>query len=216
MARKVKTTVTFKPTVASYPWIDKPDTGHKFSDNKYKTTLLYDDVDDAVTVKENGNLVNLQDVCERLALAEWGDDFDLEELRVPIRMAEDQTREDYEGMTTITAKSKYAPMAYDAKRNKLPKKVKIFGGDVVSVIATLLPYESTEKVREGKKVVTVTTYGISAQLSAIQLVEKRAGGGAGPEGFDSHEGGFDGSGYEDQDDEDQDDEEDNNDDSGDF
>ena len=196
-AKKNKAQVTFAPTTCAYAWIDKPDTGHKFSNNKYKTTLVFDDEADALAVKMNKQQRDLKEICEELALAEWGDDFDLSELRLPVRMPEDQTKESFEGKATVTPSSKFKPMAYDAKRNKLPKGVKIFSGDVVSVIATLLPYESTEKVREGKKMVSVTTYGISAQLSAIQLVEKRAGGGAGADGFDEYEEGFDASEFED-------------------
>lgn len=197
MANTVKAQVTFPATTCAYAWIDKPDSGHKFSDNKYKCTLVYDDIDDAMTVKEGGAEANLVEICHRLAVEEWGEDFDLDELRLPFRPPEDQTKDDFEGKTTITPKSQYKPMAYDAKRKKLPKSVKIFSGDVVATIGTLKPYESTEKVREGKKMVTVTTYGISIQMGAIQLVEKRAGGGAGPEGFDDYEDGFDGSGFDD-------------------
>lgn len=197
MAKKVKTQVAFAPTTCAYTWLDKPDTGHTYSDNKYKATLVYDDVNDAMTVKEDGEEVDLKEVCERLALEHWGDDFDLSELRLPVRLPETQTKEDFEGKATVTPKSKYKPMAYDAKRNKLPKNVKIYSGDVAAVLATLIPYESTERVREGKKVVTVTTYGISANLSAIQLVEKRAGGGPGPGAFETYDDGFDASGMED-------------------
>lgn len=211
MAKKNQAQVTFAATACAFAWIDKPDSGHKFSDNKHKVTLVYNDEDDAVTVKCNKQERNLKEICEELAVAEWGEDFDLEELRLPIRFGDEQTKDDFEGKTTITPKSKYKPMAYDAKRNKLPKGVKIFSGDVVSVIAKLMPYESTEKVREGKKMVSVTTFGISAQLAAIQLVEKRAGGGAGPDGFEEYDDGFDASefeGYEEPEDEDEDDDED--------
>lgn len=219
MAQRNKATVTLAAAASAFNYINEPDSKGRYADNKYKTNLKYDDLDDLMAVKERvteggkAKLVaaNLEEICHRLALEEWGDDFDLEELRVPWRLAEDQTKEYYEGLNTIAAKTKYAPALFDSQRNKLKKGVKIYSGDVISIIVDLLPYESTEKVREGKKMVTVTTYGISAQLKAVQLVEKVAGGGASADGFEEYDDGFANDDY-DAPDEDQNDEDDHDDD----
>lgn len=188
--KKNKKQITLPRAVAAYAWIEKPDSGHKYSDNKHKVTMVYDD---EASTEELVDRIRTE--CEKLALAEWGEDFDLSELQYPIRSPEDQTKDDFEGKYTITPKSKYAPMRFDAKRNKLAAKVKVFSGDVVASIIDLLPYESTEQVRENGKKITVKIYGVSAQLKAVQLIEKRGGGGVDASMFDEYDEGFDSSDF---------------------
>jgi hypothetical protein len=191
MAKKNKEQHTLPPATAAYAYLDKPDTGHKFSNNKFKVTMVYDDTDFVDAVEE---------LVVQLAQEEWGDKVDIDDVKRPYRLPDEQTKENFEGKATIAVTSKYKPQAYDAKRKKLPSSVKIYSGDVISCIVQLMPYESTEKVREGKKTVTVTVYGVSAQLSAVQLIEKRGGGGADPNAFGEYDDGFDGSEYEDEED----------------
>lgn len=188
MAKKNKVQLTLPPATAAYAYIDKPDTGHKFSSGKFKVTMVYDDTDFVQAV---------EDAVKQIAEEEWGDAVDLDDVKRPYKMPDEQTKENFEGKATMNASSKYKPQAYDAKRKKLPSKVKIFGGDLISSIVQLVPYESTEKVREGKKTVTINVYGVTAQLAAIQLIDKRGGGGADPSMFGEYEDGFDASGIED-------------------
>lgn len=192
MAKKQKIQHTLPPATAAYAYLDKPDTGHKYSNNKYKVTMVYDDVD---FVDE------LEAKVAEIAKEEWGDAVDLADVKRPYRLPDEQTKENFEGKATIATTSKYKPQGYDAKRKKLPSSVKIFSGDLISAIIQLMPYESTEKVREGRKTVTVTVYGVTAQLAAVQLIEKRGGGGADPDAFGEYEDGFDASGFEDEEEE---------------
>lgn len=189
MAKKLKRSATLKRVVAAHAYIDKPDTGHKFSNDKFKITAVHED--EAV-------FQGMVNAAEELA-AEAFPDVDLEEIRMPLRAPEDQTREAFEGKYTVSASTKFQPDVYDSKKKLMSKKTKIMGGDLVSLILTLIPYESTEKVREGKKTVVVTTYGISAQLAAVQLIEKRSGG-ADASLFDEYEDGFDSSDMDEDDD----------------
>lgn len=206
--KKNRKQLTLRPTTVAYAWLDKPDSGHKFSNNKFKTTFVYDDVDDMAKIEE---------AVVELAEAEWGDKVSIDEVKRPYRTADEQTKEAFQGKVTITASSKFKPDLRDAKRKKLPPKVKIFGGDVCAAIVMLMPYESTEKVREGNKTITVTVYGVSAQLQAVQLVTKNSNGGSGADAFEEYDDGYDGSTFEDWGDDDQAEGEDiGSDDDGDF
>ena len=102
-------------------------------------------------------------------------DADLSELQLPWKEG-DADKEEFAGKIILTAKSKYAPQIVDSKKQKLPKGVKAMSGDRVRFVASLYAYEQTEKVREGKKTVEVTVYGVSLQLNVVQVIEKNAGG----------------------------------------
>lgn len=206
--KKNKKQITLKPGTAAYTYLDKPDTGHKYSNNKFKTTMVYDDDFDLIE--------HIEAAVVELAEAEWGDTVDIDEVKRPFRLAEDQEKEQFEGKITLNASTKYKPMLFDAKRKKLKSSVKIFSGDEIAAIVDLLPYESTEKVREGKKTVTVTVYGVSAQLKAVQLITKNSGGGVDASAFGEYDDGFDSDDYEDQFDDQSEDEENEDDDNGDF
>lgn len=186
--KKIKRQVTLKPTTVAYAYLNKPDTGHKFSNGKFKATLVYDDLAD---------LDHVEAAVREIAAEEWGGRVNIDEVKRPFRTPDEQTKEAFEGKTTLNMTSKYKPQAFDAKRKPLPEKVSIFGGDKVAAIVTLMPYESTEKVREGSKVVTLTVYGVSAQIGAVQLVEKRAGGGVSADMFGEYDDGYDASGFQD-------------------
>lgn len=183
MAKKPQRKVTLKRVTAAYAYIDKPDTGHTFSNNKFKVTAVHED--EAV-------FADLMAASKSLA-EEAFPEVDEDDIRMPLRTPEEQTKEAFEGKYTVNTSTKFQPSVYDAMKKLMSKKTKIMGGDLVSLILILLPYESTEKVREGKKTVTVTVYGISAQLAAVQLIEKRSGG-VDASMFDEYEDGFDSSG----------------------
>jgi hypothetical protein len=148
-------------------------------DNKYKITLVYDDM---------APLLDLRKVIIEGAKAKWPD-LDVDSFAFPFREREDDDKnEGLRGKVTAQAKSQYKPKCVDAKRNALPASVTIRGGDVAKASGTLYFYEKIEKVKEGKKTVDVKVRGCSIQLSAIQLLEKRAGGGDGATGFDEEDG----------------------------
>ena len=183
MAKKNMAKITLPRAVASLAYLTSPDTGHKFSDNKYKVTMRYSE----------DPFAGLIEKAKEIAANEWGGEVDFEEVRLPFKTAEEQTKEYYEGCWTITPKTKFAPSLFDSRRKPLPRGVKIQGGDEIAAIIVLLPYEKSEKVKEGKRLVDVMTYGITAQLKAVQLIRKNAGEDGSD--FDEYEDGFDSDDY---------------------
>lgn len=159
---------------ARYPRISSPDTNGKYADNKFKTDILYED--DVIDGIES----DLRDIAEKF----WPD-VSRDELYVPVKeffIGKDDKRES-QGRG-VTLKSKYRPAVFDAKRNKLPKGLKIGSGSIIRVAAFAFPWsKATEEVHvdaKGKKTkVKTTTYGIGLRLGDTQikkLVEPTGGG----------------------------------------
>lgn len=187
--------------IAAYAYFHKPDTGHKYSNGKYKGTVVLDgDVD----------LSDLKAKALAAAEHEWGDKFDPDDLKLPFFEYEGD-KEEFQGKVLVKASTKYAPKIVDAKRNALKKGIQARSGDLVTLVVNLIPYEKTEKVKEGKKLIDVKTQGISAQLNIVQLIKKGAGGG-GLELLEDEEGDD----FDDYDAEDQTDDEDTDDNDGDY
>jgi hypothetical protein len=182
--------VVIGPGVAAYSWLQKPDTGHKYSDNKYKVTVVtdgdYDTSDLEAKAKEAAKL-HWGKVPEDLKLfIVNGDDV------ADNAKNKDKDKEEFRGKLLFTAKSKFQPGFVDAKRNELPEGVEVKAGDLIKVSALLYPYEQEDEMIEkvgNKKVKTkVTTYGISLQLRNVQLLEKRNNGGSAADDFDNEDG----------------------------
>lgn len=165
MAKQKKVNIVTPVGVAAFAYFHKPDTGKKYSDNKFKGKLVLDGDTDLSALEEK----------LRAFAAEAFPDADLSELQLPWKEG-DADKEEFAGKIILTAKSKYAPQIVDSKKQKLPKGVKAMSGDRVRFVASLYAYEQTEKVREGKKTVEVTVYGVSLQLNVVQVIEKNAGG----------------------------------------
>lgn len=172
--------------IAAYAYFHKPDTGKQFSDNKYKVDLI---------LPGDADLSKL----EELALAAFKEAMPgkpTDNLQFSWKSGDGHKNEEFHGKIILKAKSKFQPQIVDGKRKPLPPKVKAMSGDEVRLVVQLYPYESTEKVREGGKLVTVTTHGVSCQLKVVQVVAKNAGGG-GLDMLDEIEDGFDASSIED-------------------
>jgi hypothetical protein len=108
-----------------------------------------------------------------------------------IREYERERDGEKETVFLIQAKSKYKPESVDAYKNHIPSSIEIRGGDRARAVIVLFPYEKPETVIDGKKRVQITTYGISARLSLVQLIEKRkAGAAAALEALDDLDDGF--------------------------
>lgn len=195
-----------------YPKIAKPDTGHKYSTGKYQTYIGFEDA---------SAIDKMEEVISEMIEEKWGDTVDPTEVKRPYTLAEDQDpeKELFEGLTTVKASSKYKPTVVDAKKRKVPKSVRPGGGDVCVVAVMLSPYESTEKVKQGKKTVTETVYGITARLNVVQIIEKTSGSGL-TDMLEEHDDGFSSEGMEDEDDDETDeadgDQDEDGDDDGDF
>jgi hypothetical protein len=182
MAKKQKILAVTPAGVFAFAWIAKPDTGHKYSDNKYKVTLVLPGSTDLSAIKEK---------ALKAAAAEFPK-VPAEDIVLPWKDGDDSKKDEFKGKTLLTAKSKFKPQVVDSKRKELPEGVQVRSGDEGKLVINLYPYEKTEKVREGKKVTEVQTYGVSAQLNVVQLLKKNAGGGgldllADEEGFDGED-----------------------------
>lgn len=183
MAKKKFPIVVAGPGVAAYSYVNEPDTKGVYADNKYKVTMLLDnDVDLTGAIAK----------CHAAAELEWGKVP--EDLKLPFadgnekRDKDGNPKTDYADKIVFTAKSKFAPSMVDAKRAELPDTVWPMSGDVVKVSFACFPYVKTETEVEkinGKKVKReVQVYGVSAQLRAVQLLEKRSGFGNSGNDFD--------------------------------
>ena len=168
-SQKKQFRITLGPSVAAFSYVHKPDTGGKFSDDKYKLTMPLDADDPKIKEHEK--------VCKEAAKEKWG--------KVPKNLQlpfPEKGGEEFEGKVCPTPKSKFEPSVVDAKREELPDGVLVKAGDLVKASCGLYCYEKTEKVKvkEGGKTKTVneTVHGVSLQLRAIQLLEKRSGGKA--------------------------------------
>lgn len=169
MAKQKKVNIVTPAGIAAFAYFHKPDTGKKFSDNKFKGKLVLDGDVDLSAIEEK----------IRAFAAEAYPDADLSELQLPWKDGDDE-KEEFAGKIILTAKSKYAPQIVDSKKKPLPKGVKAMSGDKVRFVASLYAYEKTEEqtIIEGKKKskVEVTIYGVSLQLNVVQVIEKNAGG----------------------------------------
>lgn len=181
MAKQQKVLTPTPVGVFAFAWIEKPDTGHKFSDGKYKVTLV---------LPGSTDLSGLKEKALKAAKAEFPTVAD-EDFVMFWRDGNDSKKDEFHGKVLITAKSKFKPQIVDSKRQELPDGVQVRSGDEGKLVINLYPYTKTEKVKEGKKVVDVQTWGVSAQLNVVQLLKKNAGGG----GLDllEDEEGFEGS-----------------------
>lgn len=178
MAGKKYPRVVMPAAVAAYAWLSKPDSGHQFSDDKFKVTMVYDSAD---------VLSDVEAACVALAKEQWPN-LKPADLKLPFVDGDDRGKEEFEGKTIVTLKSKYKPTVVDSKKSPLPKDVQVFSGDLIKAVASLYPYENTEKVKEGKKVVTVTVRGIALQLQVVQLIDKRNNGSNGTDLLDEEDG----------------------------
>ncbi len=167
MAKEKKVLFVTPTGTAAYAYFHKPDTGKKYSDNKFKGDLILDGDTD---------LSRLEELCRQVAEKAYPD-ADLSDLNLPFKSGDDHKNEEFHGKIILKAKSKYKPNIVDAKKKPLPRKVEARSGDQVRYVIALNPYDKTEKVKEGKKLIDVTMYGVSAYLQVVQLIEKRAGGG---------------------------------------
>ncbi len=146
---------------AQYAWIARPDSGHEFSDGKYKVTLLMNPDEPGVSE----SIAKIEAAVKEAAIAEWGK---LPKVyRSPIKSGDDiadekEGKEDLRGMFMLTTKSKFQPGMVDAQRNELPEDVFVNSGDTIRVSAVLIPYTAG-----GMK-------GVALQLRNVQLLAQRS------------------------------------------
>lgn len=176
------------PTAFCY--IDRPDDkapeGAAWQpSNKFKYTGIADNVQVFDSLKM---------IIVSAASAKWADrTIDWDSFAFPWTENDDDVRqEQFRGKTTINASSKNKPDVVDCDKppKKVPENVKVFGGDIVKSNCTLYLYEKTEKVKVGKKLEDVMILGCSLRLNAVQLIEKRSGGGGYSSAFEDVADGY--------------------------
>jgi Holliday junction resolvase RusA-like endonuclease len=95
----------------------------------------------------------------------------------PVKDGDDKDQDEFHGKWIVRFKSQFKPQCIDAKKVELEKGVEVRSGDVIKVGFAINPYD------KGKNA------GISLQLRAVQLLEKRAGqGGDYKDAFGEEEG----------------------------
>lgn len=154
---KQKFPVVVSPTgVAAFSYLSKPDTEGKYADNKFKVTLVLDG---------DANVDAIKKACLEAARIEWGPKINMKQVRMPITDGDTKGKEEFEGKLLLVAKSKYQPTLVDRKREALAEGVNIFTGDMIKISGCCIPYTAS-----GQK-------GVTVQLRAVMLVEKRATAG---------------------------------------
>ncbi len=172
MAYKKYPTLVTPAGVAAYAWFSKTDTGHKFSDDKYKVTLVLDPKEPGV----KDAIKAMTDKAKAVFKEEHGGLP--KDIKLPFvdgntkKDADGNQKEEFAGKVLMTIKSKFQPGFFDTKRKELPDGVFPMSGDLVKVSASYFPYEK----------------GVSLQLRNVQLIDKRNSGTDGAGDFDDEEG----------------------------
>lgn len=187
MAEKPKTKtlpqVVTPPGVLSFAHLKEPDTKGKYADNKYKTDVVFDDDEKAKIFKEA-----VAEKVAELVKVEWPKLKNASMVKLPFKDGNERTNKDgeilegYEDKVYVTPKSKYKPKVVDAKKNPVPDTVWPSGGDLARAICELYPCTVSGKPT------------IALRLKAIQIIEKRAGGGGRYEDLFEEEDGFEAEG----------------------
>lgn len=152
MAEKKKLPTIVSPVgIAAFAWLSKPDTGKKYSDDKYKVTLVLPKGDGAV--EEFVAMIN--DAHDKARGKKKTDS--------PVKDGDDKDKEEFKGKWLLTFKSKFpAQLLQKGSKDELSAAEAPRSGDLVKVGFAMLPYE------EGKNA------GISLQMRAVKLMERRA------------------------------------------
>jgi len=158
--------------IAAYAYLNKPDTGGKYSDDKYKVDVVIDnDVD----------LSKVEAACHAAAEMEWG--RVPKSLKMPITDGDTKTdkdgnpKEEFQGKMILRAKSQFRPGMVDAQRQPLPDNVWPASGDTIKISVICIPYKAGGQP------------GVALQLRNVQLLDKanRIGGNAADD-FDDEDG----------------------------
>lgn len=151
--------------IAAHAYLDKPDTGGEYSDDKYKVTVLYP--------KENAEE-------KHASLNQDAIDAYIEKLRKihvaaggsedggPVKDGDEKEKEDYHGFWLVKYSSQFQPSLVDAKKKELRNGVKIYGGDIVKVVFNEHTFTSKNK--------SIGSGLSTSRLQVVQLLDKRNGG----------------------------------------
>lgn len=175
-ARKKLPTLRSPQGVAAFAWIAKPDSGKKYSDDKHKVTLVLPkgDTESPWRDAEGNNRKGVEEFVKYIDEMHT-DARGKKKTESPVKDGDGKDKEEFKGKWLLTFKSKYQPQCVDSKKTELTGEALPKSGDVIKVGFATMPYE------EGKNA------GISLQLRAVQLIEKRARANYG-DAFDEEDG----------------------------
>lgn len=165
----------------SFPHLEQPDTGKKFSDGKFKASLLMD--------KKAADMSVLRAKALECAQLAFGAGIkSLNDFQHPFRDGDAKPElAGYAGMIFITCKSKKRPLCIDRAKQNIPPE-EIYGGCVARLVVTACSYQSTENVKDAKtgQVVKQVVKGVTFLLDGVQKIgdgERFGGGGASASAF---------------------------------
>jgi hypothetical protein len=136
--------ITSPKGVAMYPWLTRPDT-------KWSPEGVY-----KISVSVPSDSKEVQEFCDKVR-EKFTDEFGTKKIAKAIF----PFKEDEEGNTIITFKSKKAPRLFNSKGQpvKNTEDLKIGGGSIVKVNASINPYDKG-----------INT-GVALYLNAVQIIE---------------------------------------------
>lgn len=149
---------------ASFAHLHEPDTKGEYADNKYKVTILLpkgDGMVEQLVQKINAAHDEARGKKKTESPVKCGDEW-------YEAADDDETREKREyarGHYRLTFKSQFQPQLMTSAKTALPEGLEIRGGDLIKVAFAMNPYD------KGKNA------GVSLQLRAVQLIQKRNSGG---------------------------------------
>lgn len=136
---------------AHFAYIDKPDSGREYSDDKYKVTISF---------AENDPFVKELEAKVDALLAEHFGDRIPRSVHNPIKHGDDTNVDALSGRVFIRAKSGKQPQLLDAKNNPVPEGITVFSGDIIRAAVTLAVFDGAQK-------------GVTAYLDMVKIIEKR-------------------------------------------
>lgn len=143
--------------MAHFAYIDKPDSGREYSDDKFKVTISFDAADPFVK--------QLEDKVDALLAEHFGTKIP-RNIHHPVKDGDDTSIDALQGRVFIRAKTVKKPMLVDAKNQPVPEGITVFSGDIIRAGITLAVFDGAQK-------------GVTAYLDAVKIIEKRAGGSGG-------------------------------------
>ena len=150
----------------SFPHLSKPDENGRYSDGKYKATLI---------IPKDANLSALKAGVLKVAQETWGPNIKLKELAHPFRDGDEKAdkMDAYAGSLFITCKTKSRPTVVGPDRKGIDPD-EVYGGCDARFVVTAMSYETYDK--RTKK----TVKGVTFLLDIVQKIadNDRFGGGA--------------------------------------
>ena len=161
---------------ASFPYVEKPDTGNEYSTGKYKITGL-------IEKDREAEIKPLKQACMAAAKQIWPK-IKFNQLEHPFRDGDESETEGHHGHVTFTAKTNRKPGIVGPDKLPLGEGIDVYGGCYVRFSVTAFTYNRPDKVTVEKADGTiekkkVMIKGVSLALNNVQFIKDgdRFGGG---------------------------------------